>query len=349
MSAAIPNEALRALWGVEPGQRWIIPGRRGTTHRLLVGDCRRAEDVAHLMDGARASVAFTSPPYADRRRYDEQSEFKPIPPEAYADWFEAVQTNVRRHLAGDGSWFVNIRAHSEEGERHLYVHDLVLAHKRQWGWSFIDDLVWVRAGVPGIWPNRFKNAHEAVYHFAPTPQIKFRPSAVSHASKHAFKYDPSYAQDSTSGSGLLGKEHGAGFEEGLARPSNVIEIGTGGAKVTGAHPAEFPVGLPRFFLLAFSDPGDVIYDPFAGSGTTLVAAEQTGRAGYGMEISPRYAALVLERMAGLGLVPQLDGALAGTGHRPYGVVVDCADEAAQRRVFAELTGHGLDCRMMEAG
>ena len=348
MSAPIANEALRALWGVEPGQIWTIRGRRGTTHRLFVGDCRRAEDVARLMGGARATLAFTSPPYADRRKYDQTSEFRPIPPEAYIDWFEAVQQNVRRHLASDGSWLVNIRAHSEDGERHTYVHDLVLAHKRQWRWCFIDDLIWVRAGVPGIWPNRFKNAYEPVFHFALVPQIKFRPGAVSHASKHAFKYDPSYAQDSNSGSGLLGKEHGAGFEEGLARPSNVIEVGTGGAKVTGAHPAEFPVGLPRFFILAYSDAGDVIYEPFAGSGTTLVAAEQTGRAGYAMEVSPRYAALVLERMAGLGLVPQLDGAPAGSRHRPYGVVITCADEAGQRRAFERLTSRGLNCRLMEA-
>ena len=68
MGDAVPNEALRALWGVEPGQLWPIRGRRGTTHRLPVGACRRTEDVARLMNGARASVAFTSPPYADRRK-----------------------------------------------------------------------------------------------------------------------------------------------------------------------------------------------------------------------------------------------------------------------------------------
>ena len=293
------TDALVAKWGCKAGDLWSIEGAHGG-HRLLCGDCRRPEDVARLLDGARASVAFTSPPYASQRAYDEKSEFRPIPPSEYVAWFEAVQANVRQHLAGDGSWFVNIRAHADSGERDLYVYDLVLAHKRRWEWLFVDDLVWVRSGVPGGWNNRFKNGWEGVYHFSTQTQIKFRPQAVSHATEHAFDYSPANGK-SISGSGLLGKEHAASFREGLARPGNVIEVGTGGAKVSGAHPAEFPVGLPRFFLLAYSDAGDVVYEPFAGSGTTLLAAEQTGRLARGMEISPRYCAVVLERLASAGL------------------------------------------------
>lgn len=47
------------------------------------------------------------------------------------------------------------------------------------------------------------------------------------------------------------------------------------------------------------------YDPFLGSGTTMVAAEQLGRICYGMEIEPKYVAVALERMAGMGLEPRL--------------------------------------------
>ena len=255
------------------------------------------------MNGGRANIACTSPPYSSQRAYDAESEFRPIPPDEYVEWFAAVQENVRAHLTADGSWFVNIKAHCAEGERHTYVLDLVLAHKRRWGWLFVDELCWVRAGVPGAWPNRFKNAWEPVFHFSTQAAIKFRPDADSHPSVHVFDYSPDNGK-SVSGSGLLGKEHASGFRDGLARPGNVIEIGSGGAKVTGEHPAEFPVGLPRWFILAYSDEGDAVYEPFAGSGTTLVAAEQIGRVGYGMEISPRYAAVILERLASMGLEPR---------------------------------------------
>ena len=54
--------------------------------------------------------------------------------------------------------------------------------------------------------------------------------------------------------------------------------------------------------------GDIVFDPFLGSGTTLVAAEQTGRVCYGVEISPAYVAVALERLAGMGLAPALSDA-----------------------------------------
>lgn len=300
--APAATEALLAKWGVASDQLWVVDGARGA-HRILCGDCRRAADVARLLDGRKANVAFTSPPYASQREYDEASDFRPVPADAYVDWFDLVQAQVREHLTDDGSWFVNIRAHCEGGERHLYVYDLVVAHARQWGWRFIDDLCWVRAGVPGSWPNRFKNGWEPVFHFATQAQIKFRPDAVSHPSEHAFDYSPANGK-SASGSGLLGKEHASGFREGLARPSNVVEVGSGGTKVSGAHPAEFPVGLPEFFIKAFSDDGDAVYEPFAGSGTTILAAEAAGRVGYGIEISPKYVAVILERLASRGLKPK---------------------------------------------
>jgi DNA modification methylase len=87
----------------------------------------------------------------------------------------------------------------------------------------------------------------------------------------------------------------------------VLEDCNGGARVVG-HSAAYPVGLPAFFIAAFSDPGDLIFDPFLGSGTTIVAAEQAGRVGCGTEISPKYVAVILERLAGMGLEPRcLDG------------------------------------------
>jgi DNA modification methylase len=54
-----------------------------------------------------------------------------------------------------------------------------------------------------------------------------------------------------------------------------------------------------------SRPEERIYDPFCGSGSTIVAAHQVGRIGYGCEIDPGYVAVTLERLSMLGLKPQL--------------------------------------------
>jgi DNA modification methylase len=71
------------------------------------------------------------------------------------------------------------------------------------------------------------------------------------------------------------------------------------------HPTMKPVELVARALLNSSRPGDVVFEPFLGSGTTTVAAEQTGRICCGMEIEPSYVAVTLERLAGMGLEPRL--------------------------------------------
>ncbi len=76
-------------------------------------------------------------------------------------------------------------------------------------------------------------------------------------------------------------------------------------KVNELHPTTKPVGLVVRCLLNSSRRGDVGYEPFAGSGTTLVAAEQSGRVCRAMEVDPRYVAVALERLSSVGLKPTL--------------------------------------------
>lgn len=274
---------------VEPrtkrGDVWLL-GK----HRLICGDCRIAADVDRLLGGAKVNVAFTSPPYASQRKYDESSGFKPIHPDKFVEWFDAVQSNVARVLADDGSWFVNIKEHCDDGQRSLYVKDLTIAHVRTWGWRFVDEFCWHKTAVPGSWPNRFRNAWEPTFHFSKSSSIRFRPDDVKHESDRA-----------VSGVGGSPKNAGGAWSipdswarpSGLALPENVLRIGTGGG--TSSHSAAFPVALPEFFIKAFSDPGDIIFDPFMGSGTTLIAAERNGRVGYGVELSPAYCDIIIAR------------------------------------------------------
>lgn len=283
---------------------------------VLCADCRDLAAVERLLCGRKANLVITSPPYADRRTYDESSGFAPIPPERYVDWYRDVARVIAAVLAPDGSYLLNIKEHAEDGQRVLYVKDLVLAHVREWGWRFVDEFCWRKTdnGVPGGWGNRFKNAWEPVFHFCRQPQIRFRPQAVGHKSEDCFDYSPSNPK-STSGSGLLGsgrrgmaaentalgramRQTRASDEQGrfagIARPSNVIEATTESGQ--GEHAAPFPIALPEFFIRAFTDAGDLVYDPFGGSGTTAVAALRTGRQGYCAEVSPRYCDVIVNRL-----------------------------------------------------
>jgi len=278
-----------------PADIWCI-GK----HRLICGDCRDRDVVMRLFEGTQANLAFTSPPYATQREYDATSGFTPVPPEEYVGWFRGVAANIAAVLAPDGSYFLNIKPHADDGERNLYVMDLVLAHKRQWGWRFVDEFCWRKTdnGVPGGWGNRFKNAFEPVYHFCRQPQIKFRPTAVGHVSEDCFDYSPSNPK-SRSGSGLLGcgEVREEGRFAGIARPSNVIEVKSESSQ--GSHSAPFPRGLAEFYVKAFSDAGDLVYDCFVGSATTIAAAHVLDRLGFGCEISPAYCDVSLRRLMAL--------------------------------------------------
>jgi hypothetical protein len=121
----IPEEPANPV--TRPGDVWTI-GR----HRLVCGDCRDRNILGILFPAdSRADLCITSPPYATQREYNASSGFTPIAPEDYVGWYANVAVGVESVLAPDGSYFLNIKEHADEGERNLYVKDLVIAHRRQ--------------------------------------------------------------------------------------------------------------------------------------------------------------------------------------------------------------------------
>lgn len=242
-------------------------------HRVGCLDCRDPASWDLVCAGQKVNVVFTSPPYAEQRK----AQYGGVPASEYVEWFRAVADNVAAHIAEDGSFFVNLKAHCEGGERETYDKRLVLA-MREWGWRFVDELCWLRRSYPGALDTRFKNAWEPVFHFAQVTACKCRPKNVL----EDFKQDPSgyknyrdYGhQQAASGSGFELGQH-VSYDGDGARPDNVITANHSPQECL--HPACFPVDLADFFVRAYTDPGDSVVDCFGGSGTAMVAAEATGR------------------------------------------------------------------------
>lgn len=270
------------------GDVWVLGN-----HRLMCGDCKSFGDVAKVLAGKMINLVVTSPPYASQREYDKESSFKPIRVDEYVDWYEDIATNIYANLENDGSYFCNIKPNAEGIKRELYVFDLVLAHARKWQWNYADEFCWERAGIPQQVARRFKNQFEPIYHFT-KGEWKFNPDAVKHESKAVPKAKGKGAGNTNAAQrqGHVSAVDGNDVAAGMAYPGN--RLPTFQSEALG-HPAAYPVGLPEFFIKAYTDPDDVVFDPFMGSGSTLMAAEKNGRNAYGLELSPLYVDLIINR------------------------------------------------------
>jgi DNA modification methylase len=270
------------------GDVWVLGN-----HRLMCGDCKSFNDVSKVLDGKMINLVVTSPPYASQREYDKESSFKPIHVDEYVDWYEDIATNIYANLENDGSYFCNIKPNAEGIKRELYVFDLVLAHVRKWQWNYADEFCWERAGIPQQVARRFKNQFEPIYHFT-KGEWKFNPDAVKHESKAVPKAKGKGAGNTNAAQrqGFVSAVDGNDVAAGMAYPGN--RLPTFQSEALG-HPAAYPVGLPEFFIKAYTDLGDIVFDPFMGSGSTLMAAEKNGRNAYGLELSPSYVDLIINR------------------------------------------------------
>jgi len=278
-----PSEPITKL-----GDVWILGN-----HRIMCGDSKSFADVDKLLNGLKINLAITSPPYASQRTYDEGSGFKPIHPDEFVDWYKEIASNIMVNLKDDGSYFCNIKPNADGIKRELYVFDLVLSHVRDWGWNFADEFCWERNGIPQQVVKRFKNQFEPIYHFT-KGEWKFRPESVKHESKSVPKAKGKGAGNTSAANrqGIVSAVDGNEVIAGMAYPGN--RLPTFQSEALG-HPAAFPVGLPEFFIKAYTDAKDIVFDPFMGSGSTLMAAEKNGRFAYGTEISSIYCDVIVNR------------------------------------------------------
>ena len=258
--------------------------------QLYEGDC--LEMLAGFEDDY-ADLIVTSPPYADRRK----QQYGGRPADEYVKWFLPRAAEMLRVLKPTGTFILNIKEGASGGVRLVYVYELVLAMIEH-GWLWIDELVWHKTNpFPTNPKNRLKDSWERCYQFGKTADVKIRKDnvAISSAPASIKRYESAAssgrdkAPEAKSGSGMYSdiQKFGRRMPKTAQHP-NVLSLPVGCVK-GGGHPAIFPQALPEFFIKLFTDKGDVVIDPFAGSGTTLDAAIGLGRKAIGIEAHPPYA------------------------------------------------------------
>ena len=246
-----------------------------------------------VMDAESVDLVVTSPPYAERRK----NAYGGIPADEYVEWFLPISAELLRVLKPTGSFVLNIKEGTEEGERQTYVYELAVALRKQ-GWLFIDEMIWHKTNpFPTGSKKRLKDGFERCFHFTKRKNFKFFPDAVRTKSTSKWAGDSERrknkgAHHTTNGSGMNMSRRVVGE---LVRPSNVVTMPSSSLNI--GHPAVYPLGLPEFFVRLMTEAGDTVLDPFMGSGSTAVAARGLGRRYVGAELSEDYLTLSAERLA----------------------------------------------------
>ena len=250
------------------------------------------------------NLIMTSPPYADQRK----KTYGGIPVSDYVNWFLPISLELKRVLTPSGSFILNIKEKAIDGERATYVLELILEMKKQ-GWLWVEEYIWHKKNsFPGKWPNRFRDSWERCLHFTKqkkfdmyqkevmVPMGEWANSRIKNPSKN-----DNVRHESQVKSGL-GRNVSNWSEREMAYPTNVLHMATECGNVN--HSAAFPISLPSWIIKLFTKRGDVILDPFMGSGTTALAALSLQRQFLGTEKNEEYYEISLERIKSIGRYSQ---------------------------------------------
>ena len=274
----------------------------GLFNEIHLGDC---EEILKQIPDDSVDLIFTSPPYADQRR----RTYGGVAPDEYVDWFLPKAAQFRRVLKKTGTFILNIKERAANGERHTYVIELILKMRKQ-GWLWTEEFIWHKKNsYPGKWPNRFRDNWERLIQFNKHRKFNMYQEEVmvpvggwAKGRLANLSQTDRIRDESKAGSGF-GKNISNWVGRDLVYPTNVIHMATECAN--REHSAAFPIELPSWFIRLFTLPGDVVLDPFVGSGTTAEAAARLGRAYVGIEIDRDYVELANRRVIDMQMQLQI--------------------------------------------
>ena len=255
----------------KPGDLWILGD-----HRVLCGDSTKAEDVERLMNGKKSPLLVTSPPYSDAREYNGNDLNTKKLAEFIPAWSEHAEI-----LA------VNLGVIRKDNEIVEYWQDYIEAARlcdlKMLSWN-----VWDRAQPWSMAQNTamFPLEHEFIFVFGE------RRVSLNLTVKN---------KTPGTRTGITNRQKDGSLKK--VEPKQVREYRPLGSIFRSpphigkniGHPAMYPVALPAAYIEAVTSEGDIVSEPFLGSGSTLIAAEQLGRKCYGMEISPAYCDVIVQR------------------------------------------------------
>lgn len=260
----------------------------------------KCENILPQLLGNSIDLVLTSPPYADMISYGDVVET--IDTKKYTAWFLPIAKQLYRILKPSGSFILNINDNCQNFERNAYVYELIYRLTAETNWKFFDRYTWYKkTTIPHNGNRRLIDRTEYIFHFvkntkymatyADRIKVPLAPGAILRK-----KYDIKIHQD-TDKNGLRKLSTKKITRSANNRlPDNVFRFPTNGATSGNAHPAAFHPKLPTFFIDWLTDIGDVVCDPFLGSGTTAAVSRFKNRKYVGIEMNKSYAPIIKEKI-----------------------------------------------------
>ncbi len=277
-------------------------------NKTHLGDCMQ---LAKQLPDNSIDLVVTSPPYADTVSYGNGVET--LSPEKYVDWFLPLFHAASKFLKPTGSFILNINDKATNGERSIYVYELVTRIVKETGLKLFDRYIWFKkSALPMTGDKRLNDRIEYIFHLVKdTKKFKAHTDRVREPYKEIslqrFKskvhgndiVNPDgtteLSQRGSSKPHPLGKKPITVF--GFDEPNTAFRFDTGSAlRGKLKHPAPFHPQLPEWFMTWLTDEEDVVLDPFMGGGTVGEVALKMNRKYLGFEISPTYIKLIKDRL-----------------------------------------------------
>lgn len=267
---------------ISPDEHVVAPV---TVDEIFCGDARSMSD-SEIADGSVA-LLVTSPPYFTGKEYETDLAQGHIP-SSYVEYLEMLHDVLAvslRKLEPGGRMAINVANLGRKPYRSLSA-DLISILQDDLGMLLRGEIIWQKAKGAGgscAWGS---------YRSPQNPVLRDVTERVIIASKGRFDRAVKRSKREEEG---LPHEASIDTEEFLEATLDVWEIPSERATRVG-HPAPFPVALPRRLIELYTYLGDLVLDPFIGSGTTAIAALETGRHYVGFDTEADYVALATERI-----------------------------------------------------
>jgi len=253
-------------------------------------------DLMKRLPDNSIDLVITSPPYADLKSY---ITFAGISPDKYVEWFIPYCVEIQRVIKPSGSFILNIGDKVENGFRHPYVFDLISELHKKTDLKMYERLFWNKLkSLPN--KNRFGDRVEFLFWFAKNKDFQFyidemRTEYSDKSLKRMQKpLKRRFSRTKENQNSTDYKDWNPNPKGAL--PSTLVNISSESKRISDNHIAVYPVDLAEYFIKGSTKPGDLILDPFIGSGTTGVAAKKLGRNYIGFDIEEEYIKLSEHRI-----------------------------------------------------